>query len=185
MKRQGRNPTLNARDLRSLRQHCIKNHHYCVEDFTLWAQEHFRKLLLANTVRCYICQCKVKLTKQKPYINNIRKCRRILWAPTRLKWTDTKWKKCAVVWLVHVSNCFWKSWTSWHKREKTIQIVSTQSSEASICDGMVGVLVPTWAAHTPVMAPSMLERTSRFGNNTCCNEHQISCHCSVLNWKKG
>ncbi|XP_061529581.1 cytochrome b5 reductase 4 isoform X6 [Phycodurus eques] len=33
-KRQGRKPTLNARDLRSLRRHCIKNRHQCVKDIT-------------------------------------------------------------------------------------------------------------------------------------------------------
>ena len=42
-KRQGQKPTLNARDLRSLRQHCIQNRHQCGKDITTWAQEHFRK----------------------------------------------------------------------------------------------------------------------------------------------
>ena len=49
-KRQGRKPTLNARDLQSLRQHCIKNRHHSVKDITTWAQEHFRKPLSVNTV---------------------------------------------------------------------------------------------------------------------------------------
>lgn len=31
-KRQGRKPTLNVRDLWSLRRHCIKNRHHCVKD---------------------------------------------------------------------------------------------------------------------------------------------------------
>ncbi|XP_061521383.1 E3 ubiquitin-protein ligase RNF185 isoform X1 [Phycodurus eques] len=49
--RQGRKPTLNARDLRSLRRHCIKNRHQCLKDVTTWAQEHFRKPMSVNTVR--------------------------------------------------------------------------------------------------------------------------------------
>uniref|UniRef100_A0AAR2K5X1 Transposase Tc1-like domain-containing protein n=1 Tax=Pygocentrus nattereri TaxID=42514 RepID=A0AAR2K5X1_PYGNA len=44
-KRQGRKPTLNARELRSLRRHCIKNQHHSVTDITTWVQEHFRKPL--------------------------------------------------------------------------------------------------------------------------------------------
>ena len=81
-KRQGRKPTLNARDLRSLRRHCIKNRHQCVKDITTWAQEHFRKPLSVNTVRRYIRKCNLKLyyAKQKPFINNTQKRRRLLWA---------------------------------------------------------------------------------------------------------
>merc|ERR1712101_17518 len=52
-KRHGRKPTLNARDLRSLRRHCIKNRHQRVKDITAWGQEHFRKPLSVNTVRRY------------------------------------------------------------------------------------------------------------------------------------
>ncbi|XP_061654971.1 zinc finger and SCAN domain-containing protein 2-like isoform X1 [Phyllopteryx taeniolatus] len=53
-KRQGRKPTLNARDLRSLKRRCINNRHQCVKDITTWAQEHFRKPTSVNTVRRYI-----------------------------------------------------------------------------------------------------------------------------------
>ena len=97
-KRQGRKPTLNARDLRSLRRHCIKNRHQCVKDITTWAQEHFRKPLSVNTVRRYIRKCNLKLyyAKQKPFINNTQKRRRLLWARAHLRWTDAKWK--SVLW---------------------------------------------------------------------------------------
>ena len=96
-KRQGRKPTLNARDLRSLRRHCIKNRHQCVKDITTWAQEHFRKPLSVNTVRRYIRKCNLKLyyAKQKPFINT-QKRRRLLWARAHLRWTDAKWK--SVLW---------------------------------------------------------------------------------------
>ena len=97
-KRQGRKPTLNACDLRSLRRHCIKNRHQCVKDITTWAQEHFRKPLSVNTVRRYIRKCNLKLyyAKQKPFINNTQKRRRLLWARAHLRWTDAKWK--SVLW---------------------------------------------------------------------------------------
>ena len=97
-KRQGRKPTLNARDLRSLRRHCIKNRHQCVKDITTWAQEHFRKPLSVNTVRRYIRKCNLKLyyAKQKPFINNTQKRRRLLWARAHLRWTDANWK--SVLW---------------------------------------------------------------------------------------
>ena len=97
-KRQGRKPTLNARDLRSLRRHCIKKRHQCVKDITTWAQEHFRKPLSVNTVLRYIRKCNLKLyyAKQKPFINNTQKRRRLLWARAHLRWTDAKWK--SVLW---------------------------------------------------------------------------------------
>uniref|UniRef100_A0AAR2J834 Transposase Tc1-like domain-containing protein n=1 Tax=Pygocentrus nattereri TaxID=42514 RepID=A0AAR2J834_PYGNA len=97
-KRQGRKPTLNARDLRSLRRHCIKNRHHSVKDIPTWAQEHFRKPLSVNTVRRSIYKCKLKLchAKRKPHINNTQKRRRLLWAGAHLRWTDAKWK--SVLW---------------------------------------------------------------------------------------
>ena len=97
-KRHGRKPTLNACDLRSLRRHCIKNRHQSVKDITAWAQEHFRKPLSVNTVRRYICKCRLKIyyAKRKPFINNIQKRRRLLWARAHLRWTDAKWK--SVLW---------------------------------------------------------------------------------------
>lgn len=97
-KGQGRKPTLNARDLRSLRRYCIKNRHQCVKDITTWAQEYFRKPLSVTTVRRYICKCKLKLyyAKQKPFINKIQKRRRLCWARAHLRWTDAKWK--SVLW---------------------------------------------------------------------------------------
>uniref|UniRef100_A0AAR2L1I4 Transposase Tc1-like domain-containing protein n=1 Tax=Pygocentrus nattereri TaxID=42514 RepID=A0AAR2L1I4_PYGNA len=95
---QGRKPTLNARDLRSLRRHCIKNRHHSVTDITTWAQEHFRKPLSVNTVHRSIYKCKLKLchAKRKPYINNTQKRRQLLWARAHLRWTDAKWK--SVLW---------------------------------------------------------------------------------------
>jgi len=36
LKGQGRKPKLNNCDLRSLRWHCIKNHHSSISDFTTW-----------------------------------------------------------------------------------------------------------------------------------------------------
>lgn len=42
---QGRKPKLNYCDLRSLKQHCIKNHHSSISDITTWAQDYFGKPL--------------------------------------------------------------------------------------------------------------------------------------------
>ena len=97
-KRHARKPRLNDRDLRSLRRHCLKNRHECVKDITKWAQENFRKPLSVNTVRHYISKCKLKLyhAKQKPFMNNIQKRRRVLWARAHVKWTDAQWK--SVLW---------------------------------------------------------------------------------------
>ena len=97
-KGQGRKPILDARDLRALRRHCIKNRHDSVTEITAWAQDHFRKSLSVNTVRRAIHKCKLKLyhAKKKPYVNTIQKRRRLLWAKAHLKWTEAKWK--TVLW---------------------------------------------------------------------------------------
>ena len=97
-KGQGRKPTLNVRDLRALRKHCIKNRHHSIKDITTWAQEYFLKPLSVNTVRRYIHKCKLKLyhAKRKPYINNTQKRRRLLWARAHVRWTEAKWK--SVLW---------------------------------------------------------------------------------------
>ena len=63
-KGQGQKPTLNACDLRSLRQHSIKKQH-SVKDITTWAQGYFGKPLSVNTVCCYIYNCKLKLFNAK------------------------------------------------------------------------------------------------------------------------
>ena len=50
-----------------------------------------------------------------------------------------KVEKCAVVWRVHISNCFWKSWMSCHpgqRGNRPSRLLSAQSSKANICDGM-------------------------------------------------
>ena len=71
----------------------LKKRRHSVKDITTWAQEHFRKPSL-NTVCCDIYTCKLKFynAKQKPYINNIQKWRRLFWAQAHLRWTDAKWK---------------------------------------------------------------------------------------------
>ncbi|XP_061774517.1 zinc finger protein 354C-like isoform X2 [Nerophis ophidion] len=62
--------------------HCIKNRHQSLKDITTWAQEHFKKPLSLNTICGYFYKCKLKLyyAKRKPFINNIQKCRQLLWA---------------------------------------------------------------------------------------------------------
>ena len=73
-KGQGRKPKLNNRDLRSLRQHCIKNRHSSISDITTWAQDYFGKPLSSTTIRSYIHKCQLKLycAKRKPYVNESR-----------------------------------------------------------------------------------------------------------------
>ena len=86
-KGQGRKPILDARDLRALKRHCIKNRHDSVTEITAWAQDHFRKSLSVNTVRRAIHKCKLKLyhAKKKPYVNTIQKHRRLRPVPTFLR----------------------------------------------------------------------------------------------------
>ncbi len=85
-KGQGRKPKLNNRDLRSLRRHCIKNHHSSISDITTWAQDYFGKPLSSTTIRSYIHKCQLKLycAKRKPYVNSVQKRRRLLWARRHL-----------------------------------------------------------------------------------------------------
>ncbi|MGL4878608.1 hypothetical protein [Paraclostridium dentum] len=73
-KGQGRRSKLDAHDLLTLRQHCIKNNHDSLLDITAWAQEHFQKSLSVNTVRCAIQKCQIKLyhAKKKPYLNTMQ-----------------------------------------------------------------------------------------------------------------
>ena len=101
-KGQGQKPILDARDLRALRRHCIKNRHDSVTEITAWAHDHFRKSLSVNIVRHAIHKCKLKLyhAKEKPYVNMIQKRRCLLWAKAHLKWTEAKWK-----------TVLWKPWT--------------------------------------------------------------------------
>ncbi len=91
-------PKLNNRDLRSLRQHCIKNRHSSISDITTWAQDYFGKPLSSTTIRSYIHKCQLKLycAKRKPYVNSVQKRRRLLWARRHLGWTITQWKR--VLW---------------------------------------------------------------------------------------
>ncbi|KAL6489267.1 hypothetical protein MHYP_G00030080 [Metynnis hypsauchen] len=57
-------------------------------------------------------QVKTLPCKAKAIYNNTQKHRRLLWPLAHLRWTENKVEKCP---LVHISNCFWKSWT---KEEK-------------------------------------------------------------------
>ena len=70
-----------------LRWHCFKNQ-YAHVDITICAQEYFDR---ENTVRH--CMHKSKLTlyclQWKQYVNNVRKCHRLLWAQAHLKWSDS------------------------------------------------------------------------------------------------
>ena len=53
-----------------------------------------------------------------------------------------KVEKWAVVWRVHISNCFWKSWKSClavQRLKGPSRLLSAQSSKASICDGARGM----------------------------------------------
>ncbi len=97
-KGQGRRPLLDARGLRTLRQHCITHLHDSVIDITKWAQEYFQKPLSVNKIRRAICRCQVKLyhAKKKPYVNMVQKHRRVPWAKAHLKLTVSKWK--SVLW---------------------------------------------------------------------------------------
>ena len=128
-KQQGQKPTLNARDLWSLRQHCIKNQHHSA---TL-AQEHFGKPLSVNTV--YKCQLKLYNAKRKPYINNIQKCHRpeLIWDGLR-----QSGKVCCGLTSPHFKLFLeiMDMVSSGPKRKRTIQTLSAQSSKANICDGI-------------------------------------------------
>ncbi len=97
-KGQGRKLSWTNRDLRSLRQHCIKNRHSSISDITTWAQDYFGKPLSSTTIRSYIHKCQLKLycAKRKPYVNSVQKRRRLLWARRHLGWTITQWKR--VLW---------------------------------------------------------------------------------------
>jgi len=57
---------------------------------TAWAQEHFQKLLPANTAHCVLHKCSLKLyhEKKKPHENTIQKSCCLLWAESDLKWTE-------------------------------------------------------------------------------------------------
>ncbi len=85
---------LDAHGLRALRRHCITHQHDSVIDITKWAQKYIQKPLSVNTICRAICRCQLKLyhAKRKPYVNMVQKCRRVLWAKARLKWTVSKWK---------------------------------------------------------------------------------------------
>ncbi len=97
-KGKGRRPLLDARGLWGLRRHCITHRHDSVIDITKWAQEYFQKPLSVNTIRPAICRCQLKLyhAKRKQYVNMVQKCRCVLWAKARLKWTVSKCK--SVLW---------------------------------------------------------------------------------------
>lgn len=97
-KGQGRKPLLNARDLRALRRHCLRNRHATVTIIATWAREYFGKPLSLNTVRRCIQKCNLKLyyARRKPYINSMQKRRRVLWARAHLRWTERLWNR--VLW---------------------------------------------------------------------------------------
>jgi biotin operon repressor len=97
-KGQGRKPILNDRDLRALRRYCLKNRHSSVTEITTWAQQYFRKRLSINTIRRSIRKCNLKLyyAQRKPFVNNLQKRRRLIWARAHIGWSQTQWKR--VLW---------------------------------------------------------------------------------------
>lgn len=97
-KGQGRRTILNARDLRALKRHCIKNRSATVKEIKAWAQEYFQKPLSVNTIHRAIRRCQLKLysAKKKPFLTKIHKRRRFHWAKSHLKWSVAKWK--TVLW---------------------------------------------------------------------------------------
>lgn len=112
LQRLGRNPSLNARDLWSLKRHCIKNRHHCVMDIATWDQEHFRQPLSVSTVGRYIYKCKLKLyhANHIPPGNTTASL-----GPNsfEMHWCVKEKETGTVVWWVRVSNCFFfKSWAS-------------------------------------------------------------------------
>ena len=177
-KRQGRKPTLNARDLRSLRRHCIKNRHQCVKDITTWAQELFRKPLSVNTVRRYIRKCNLKLyyAKQKPSSTTPRNA--VDFSGPELIWdglmpsgkvfcglTSRHFK----LFLENVDVV-----SSGPKRKRTIRTVMDAKFKSQHLWWYGAVLVPVaWGTCTSVKAPLMLKGTYRFWSNTCCHPSNV------------
>ncbi|XP_072136367.1 uncharacterized protein [Mobula birostris] len=94
-KGQGRKPLLNARDLRALRRHCLRNRPATVTIIAAWAWEYFGKPLSLNTIRRCIQKCNLKLyyARRKPYINSMQKFRRVPWARADLRWTERLWNR--------------------------------------------------------------------------------------------
>ncbi len=140
-KGQGCKPKLNNRDLRSLRRHCIKNHHSSISDITTWAQDYFGKPLSSTTIRSYIHKCQLKLycAKRKPYVNSVQKRRRLLWARRHLGWTITQWKR--VLWSDEsvFSGIFWEEWTPCapdQRRKGSSRLLPATSPKARVCHGM-------------------------------------------------
>ena len=63
-KGQNQKLSLNACDLCTLRQHCMKNRHDCMKDITILAREHFRKQFLVKHSLLLHLQMQVKTMKQ-------------------------------------------------------------------------------------------------------------------------
>lgn len=78
-KRQGLKATLNARNGPSLRRHGIKN------DIATRAQEHFRKPMAVVTVWHPEVWLETRRAKQKPFLNNTMRRRRLPWASGYLR----------------------------------------------------------------------------------------------------
>ncbi len=163
-KGQGRKPKLNNRDLRSLRRHCIKNHHSSISDITTWAQDYFGKPLSSTTIRSYIHKCQLKLycAKRKAYVNSVQKRRRLLWARRHLGWTITQWKR--VLWsdesVFQVFLGGMDAVCSGPKKKRIIQTVTSNKSKSQGLSWYGVVSVPlAKVTCTSVMAPLMLKST--------------------------
>lgn len=117
---------------------------------------------LMNTSENHCCHCiyncKAKAIYQQ-YPETEWTCW-LLWARSHLRWTDTKWKKCAVIWWVYILNCFLKSWMECSlgfKWKRTIQFVTSTKFKSLNLWWCRGVLVPmAWVTCTSVKLPLML-----------------------------
>lgn len=77
-----------------------------------------------------------------------------------------KVEKCAVVWRVHISNCFWKLWTSCPPGQRGKGPSGSHKFKSQHLWWYGGELVPMeWVTCTSVKAPLMLKGTYRFWSN--------------------
>ncbi len=155
------------RDLRSLRRHCIKNHHSSISDITTWAQDYFGKPLSSTTIRSYIHKCQLKLycAKRKPYVNSVQKRRRLLWARRHLGWRQlgSQVETCTVVRWISIQVFFWEEMDavcSGPKKKRIIQTVTSNKCKSQGLSWYGVVSVPlAKVTCTSVMAPLMLKST--------------------------
>ena len=143
--------TLNACDLWSLGQHCIKNRHQTVKDFTTSAQEHFGKPLSVNTVKTLPCKAKALSTTSRHVAG---------FSEPELIWDGLKrsGKVCRAL-----TRPRFKLFSG-PKRKRTILIVISAKFKNQHLWWYRGELVPmaSWVTFTSAKAPSMLKGTCRF-----------------------